>query len=294
MTGCQGQDWASYQATNLPTAGLSFMFAKATEGTGYANPKFAAQMAHARASGLVVGSYHYPHMAADPAAEVAYFLAAADPQPGDVLALDWEGYDDTNKNVPMARQIAYKDAFLTRLAAAMPHNQVGTYCNADYLAHDPAGQYGDFLWIATAKLAAGLPGIAHDWLFHQYADTGGIDRDYCPLDPAALHVWAHAKENDDMPLTQDEISRIAEAVWLVRKDSPTAPKGTNASRFTGDFLRWGDQHAADVLAAVKAQPAPALTADQVTAVAAQLAASPALAAAIAQQVAEQLAARLQS
>lgn len=293
MTGSNGQDWAVYQPDAPTTAGLSFAFVKATEGLTYTNPRYAAQVAHGRAAGLVMGHYHYPHMANSPGAEADYFLSVAKPQPGDVLSLDWEGYDAANKGVPWSRQVAYKAAFLVRLEAVAPLHQHLVYCSVDYLNRDPNGTYGDGLWIATGGKPAGQPGIAHSWLIHQYSTAGNVDHDYSPLTPAQLKTWAHAKETD-MPLTQDEISRIAEAVWLVRKDSPTAPKGTNASRLTGDFLRWGDQHAADVLAAVKAQPTPALTADQVTAVAAQLAASPALAAAIAKQVAEQLAARLQS
>ncbi|WNI19182.1 GH25 family lysozyme [Actinacidiphila sp. ITFR-21] len=308
MTGCQGQDWASYQATNLPTAGLGFVFVKATEGTGYTNPKYAAQIAHARAAGLVVGSYHYPHMAADPAAEVTYFLANAKPQPGDVLALDWEGYDDANKSVPMARQIAYRNAFLARLAAAAPHNQVGTYCNADYLNRDPNGTYGDFLWIATAKLAAGLPGINHSWLFHQYGTAGGIDHDYCPLTPAQLKTWAHAKEDDIMALSADDKTWLQNAVNAAVKAqipaiakeaahqvaiyqwaSPVSGKPT----MLGSFLAAGDQHTQDILAAVKTA-APALTDDQVQALAAALASNPGLATAIATASIGELAARLQS
>lgn len=305
---CLGQDWASYQSAAPPTAGLAFVFVKATEGTGYANPLHAAQVAHGRAAGLVVGHYHYPHMAADPAAEAGFFLASAKPQAGDVLVLDWEGYDAANKGVPMARKVAYKAAWLARVQSLQPAHQVGTYCNTDYLGQDPGGEYGDFLWIATAGRPAGQPGIGHDWLFHQYSTAGGIDRDCCPLTLAELRSWAHAKE-DDMPLNdadkawiKDTVTaaldaarpQFADATWKIRLVSPTAADPKANTRLAGDFLRFGDQHAADIIKAVRAQTAPAITPEQVAVIGAQVAADPALAAAIAEQVAAKIAARLQS
>lgn len=305
--GCLGQDWASYQSATPSTAGLAFAFVKATEGTGYVNPLHAAQVAHARAAGLVVGHYHYPHMATDPAVEAGFFLATAKPQSGDVLVLDWEGYDAANRGVAMGWKVAYKKAWLARVQSLQPVHQVGTYCNTDYLDQDPQGEYGDFLWIATAGRPAGQPGIAHAWLFHQYGTPGGIDRDYCPLNQPELKAWAHAKEDADMALTDAEWKRLgdlidakldaarpqfADATWKIRLVSPTAADPKANTRLAGDFLRFGDQHTADILKALRAQTVPALTPEQIGAIAAQVAANPALASAIAEQVAAKIAARL--
>lgn len=212
--GCYGQDWASYQSPAPSVTGLSFVFVKRTEGLTYVNPRGAAQVSYARQYKLVVGHYHYPHMGNDPAAECDFFLRTAQVEPGDVVALDWEGYDAANRGVPFSRQAAYKAAFLSRLAVRLPHNQCGTYMNTDYLQRDPQGPVGDFLWIATANRPAGSPGIARPWLFHQYA-ASGVDKDYCSLPAHALREWAHAKE-DDMPLTQDDIDKVAEAtMWKI-------------------------------------------------------------------------------
>ncbi|MET9222306.1 GH25 family lysozyme [Streptomyces sp. NPDC003300] len=286
--GTYGQDWASYQSATPSTAGLGFVFVKATEGLGYVNTRRAAQVAHARAAGLVVGHYHYPHMAADPAAEAAYFLAAAQPAAGEILVLDWEGYDAANQGVPMARQIAYKDAFLDRVQAAQPLHQVGTYANADYLSRDPKGRYGDFLWIATADKPAGQPGIVHPWLFHQYG-ASGVDRDYCPLTPAQLKTWAHAKENDDMPLTDADAKKL----WGYKGpgDSPDVHQTmTNAAKSAASAAA----SAAAALNAVKGLTAPALTDAQTAAIADRLAVSPVFAQALAVALGKDLAARLQS
>lgn len=294
MTGTYGQDWASYQDAAPSTAGLGFAFVKATEGLGYTSPDHGSQIAHARANGLVTGHYHYPHMANDPVAEADRFLGVAHAQPGDVITLDWEGYDPANKGVPMARKVSYKAAWLAHVRAALPQHQVGTYCNTDYLNRDPHGPYGDFLWIATANRPAGQPGIVHPWLFHQYG-ASGVDRDYCPLTLAQLKTWAHAKENDDMPLTDAEISKIADA---------TAARVAGFKNLKLDKIdarqRWVNAEAnslatknsaADILTAMKGLGAPVLTDAQLTALASKVAADPVLAAAIAAKVDALIAAR---
>lgn len=189
--GIYGQDWASYQTSQPDTAGLDFAFIKITEGLGYINPKWRQQRDHAKAKGLVWGGYHYPHMSSSPKAEADYFLGQVAWQPGDVIILDWEGYDDANAGVSKARQLAYKEEWLLYVKGRMPHSPVGMYANVDYWKNvDTTGFYGDFLWIATAGRKAGDPGIAAPWLFHQYTDNP-IDTDYCHLGTRAeLRSWA--------------------------------------------------------------------------------------------------------
>src|SRR5690242_1918107 len=121
--GCYGQDWASYQSPAPDVTGLSFVFVKATEGLTYANPRWAQQVAYARLHKLTVGHYHYPHMGNSATAEADFFLRTARPQPGDYVALDWEGYDVANRSVPFAAQVAYKKAFLAHVTEALPHKQ---------------------------------------------------------------------------------------------------------------------------------------------------------------------------
>lgn len=212
--GFYGQDWSSYQASEPNTAGLGFAVIKATQGLGYTNPRWQAQLAWARRNNLVTGLYHYPAMANDPAAELRYFLATVRPAltPDTFLVLDWEGYDTANKTVPMARQIAYKDAWLAAAKAQQPHTATGTYMNTDYLARDTTGRRGDFLWIATAGRPAGQPGIAGDWLFHQYG-ASDVDRDYCRLNTAAdLRAWALSFSTPAKPPAAADRRRLDEEV----------------------------------------------------------------------------------
>ncbi|GAB2695784.1 glycoside hydrolase family 25 protein [Kitasatospora kifunensis] len=190
--GIYGQDWASYQSAMPDTTGLSFAFVKITEGLSYINPLWQQQRDHAKANGLVWGAYHYPHMHNSDRAEADFFLAQNVWQPGDMVVLDWEGYDAANASVSTADQLAYKEDYLTYVKSKLPNNPVGLYCNTDYWNRvDTTGHRGDFLWIATSGLPAGQPGIRASWLFHQYSDSGSADQDYCPLGSTAeLRSWA--------------------------------------------------------------------------------------------------------
>lgn len=222
--GIYGQDWASYQDSRPDTSGLSFAFVKVTEGLTYVNPKWASQRDHAKANGLVWGAYHYPHMGNNDRAEADFFLSQVAWQPGDLMVLDWEGYDAANQGVSAARQLAYKEDYLAYVKSRLPHNPVGMYCNTDYWNRvDTTGHTGDFLWIATAGRPAGSPGIRANWLFHQYTDSP-VDSDYCPLGSTAeLRAWALAfagqtptpapppappAEEDSMPFSEQDIRRF--------------------------------------------------------------------------------------
>ncbi|MEV8475960.1 glycoside hydrolase family 25 protein [Streptomyces sp. NPDC051173] len=244
--GIYGQDWASYQPSAPDTSGLSFAFVKITEGLGYQNPKWAAQRDHAKAAGLVWGAYHYPHMGNSVQAEADFFLGQVSWQPGDVVVLDWEGYDPANQSVDHATQAAYKDAWLRYVKSRLAQNPVGVYANADYWRNvDTTGFCGDFLWIATAGRTAGDPGIQADWLFHQYSDAG-VDRDYCHLGSTdELRAWALSFQNPSNPQETDMPQWITGQV--VPGPQPTVvlvPSGTAWDTYTRRLHLGMDQIAA--------------------------------------------------
>ena len=178
----KGIDVASYQSTTYSTSGLGFVFVKATEGTGYVNPKHAGQVAHARAAGLVVGHYHFVRPG-ELTAQAAYFLRHAAARAGDLLALDWEDSGVSN---------ADKDNWIRRVQSSAPGHRVLLYCNRDFwLNRDHTSFCGDGLWIADPDAAAGHPRVKHPWTFHQYSSAGGIDRDLGNFTgKAALKSWA--------------------------------------------------------------------------------------------------------
>lgn len=208
----EGQDWAGYQPSAPPTKGLSFVFIKATEGTSYTNPKHDAQVAHARAGGLVVGHYHFVRPGSM-TAQAAYFLGHARPRAGDVLCLDWE---DTRVSG------AEKDTFLRALQATAPGHRAVLYANRDFWLHRDATSFcAAGLWIADPSAPKGSPRVTHPWLFHQYSEAGGMDRNVGNFtDRAALAAWAAGTEEDD-PMAGMSREQLYDAVW--RTDAVPAP-----------------------------------------------------------------------
>lgn len=186
-----GVDVSSYQSAAFNTKGLAFAFVKATESTGYVNPRYRAQVAHARAAGLVVGHYHFGKNGG--AAEADYFLSKVDLHAGDILAFDWE-----TSSVSQAE----RDAFVARVKAKAPGHKVVLYCNVDYWKNRDSDNGGpaDGLWIADPNHPAGKPGIKHAWVFHQYSWSGGIDRNVANFkDATALRQWCMVMVGKPIP-----------------------------------------------------------------------------------------------
>ncbi|MEU3187167.1 glycoside hydrolase family 25 protein [Streptomyces sp. NPDC006923] len=176
----KGIDVSSYQSSTYSTAGLDFVFVKATEGTSYINPRMTAQAARARAAGLVVGFYHFLRPGSMKA-QAAYFVEECASIEGDPLFADWE--DD-------GVSCAQKDAFLAevkRLRGAT--HRVGLYCGQYYwLNRDTTSNAGDALWIAD-YVTAGKPRIKAAWKFHQYTDSP-VDTNLGRFDNrTALREW---------------------------------------------------------------------------------------------------------
>jgi lysozyme len=74
----RGMDISHYQPnidwSTVANDGLSFAFAKATEGTGYVDPSFASHWAGMKQSGLLRGAYHFYRANEDPIAQADHFL----------------------------------------------------------------------------------------------------------------------------------------------------------------------------------------------------------------------------
>jgi hypothetical protein len=214
----QGQDWASYQSATPSTAGLAFTVIKATEGTNYVSPRMAAQTAHARAAGLVVGFYHFLRPGSM-IAQAAYFVATAASQDGDILAADWE---DSGVSC------AAKDQFIREVKRLRPGHKVVLYCNTSYWkTRDTTSYAGDGLWIADPNHPAGSPGISADWLFQQYSSAGGVDRNVGNSKHfktvADLRAWAGGTTpEEENPMAGMTKADIYDAVWTT--DKAPAPK----------------------------------------------------------------------
>lgn len=255
-----GVDVSAYQSAQFPltTPGdhkpVDYAFMKVTQGLGYINPLWVAQRQWARDNGLAVGFYHYPDMNNSPVTEADHFLAQVAWQPGDIIALDWEGYDQANRNVPKTRQLSYRDGWLAYVKGKMNPHRVGMYCNTDYWRNvDTNSNCGDFLWIATADLPPGQPGITFPWTFHQYSTSGNLDHDVAQFaSRQELIDWAGgdmALSADDKKWISSEIKNQVQALMMA-----TSLVDSKAHGF-GYFLAHLEKTATDLTAQAKANGA---------------------------------------
>lgn len=97
LNGC---DVASYQA-GIDFAKMTttdFAIIKGTQGTWYVNPYADIQYGGAKAAGKLLGMYHYAE-GKGPIEEAQYFLKKVGSRVGEcILALDWEGHDNSKFN----------------------------------------------------------------------------------------------------------------------------------------------------------------------------------------------------
>lgn len=181
MTAVDGVDVADWQGeaykleVDTKTKAY-FVIIKATEGTTYTNPKLRAQLEFARKEKKIVGFYHFLHKG-DVWAQISHFKAvikAAGYKPGDILAIDWEGYKESGKDVWAPE--SDKNAALGILHTDMPESQNLLYCNLDFWHNkDKTNNCGDGLWIADPNNSATHPGVTHPWKIHQYMVHGNED-----------------------------------------------------------------------------------------------------------------------
>lgn len=248
-TGIYGTDVSMYQPINfaltLPGDGkpVDFAFIKVTEGSGWTSTRWTGQRQWAKDKDLVRGFYHFARPG-NMTAQVDRFLGLVQPEPGDILAFDWEDAGVTS---------AQKDAALRYMQAQAPGNKSLLYCNTDFWRNrDTSSFAGDGLWIATGGIPAGSPPIQSSWLIHQYSTAGQYDHDLAQFESRdAMRAWAGG---DDMALSADDKKYIKDTVVAAIKaevygaafnadkvrspdDAPSNPTWAAASYLRESYLR---------------------------------------------------------
>lgn len=167
---------------------------KCTGGTDYANPKYAEQIAGARAAGMLAGHYHFAHEGAaqsNPLEEAHWFLTHADVQPGDTVWLDIEEAKATGDLSGWAL------AWLGAVEVALGFTP-GIYSYPDY--------------IVTRKLGTPLLARFPLWFARYYT-------------PEAMQPW---------PATPGKWTRITMWQFSGGRDVPGIPNATDDNLFDGD------------------------------------------------------------
>ncbi|MFF4751835.1 GH25 family lysozyme [Streptomyces sp. NPDC001270] len=201
------QDWAAHKHN-----GMTFAFAKASEGQTTRDARFATHIKGIKAAGLVPGAYHFAWPNQDAAREAANYIAAVRPHAGKGFLhwLDLERYSDgRNYAGRTAAQIkAYASAWIAAIQKAFPGQRVGIYTSAADIA---AGRVpaGVTLWYPA------YPGASTDTYgeaekharpapsgrtvtFWQFTSTP-LDRSIAYLSPTALREWAAGTTTPSKP-----------------------------------------------------------------------------------------------
>lgn len=228
----RGVDVASFQglpgqwkgaAGNIDFAAVKFT-ELGTDGSRYVNPDAAADWAWLKQQGHARIAYLFGHPATSAAATVELFafevgkLGIAD---GDMIAIDLETADGTSPGhvASWAGQVAELLAgTLIRIPLLYTFLDFALAGNCAGLGHLP-------LWIADPSSPAGHPRVPapwSKWVIHQYAITGGIDRDVAGFATAAAMAAALGKQEVDMPITKADVKTMWTTDGIVA--SPTGGK----------------------------------------------------------------------
>lgn len=169
-----GIDWGAVAAS-----GQSFAIIKATEGTYYTNPYFAADWAGAGAAGLDRGGYHFAEPSWPPssaAAQAAYFvsvLGTTREQGAFPPILDLE----VTNGLSPAQLVTWTQTFLDTVSALTGRVPV-IYTDPSFWAQAMGGStaFASYpLWLADyGPGPPPLPGGWTSWTLWQYADNASV------------------------------------------------------------------------------------------------------------------------
>jgi GH25 family lysozyme M1 (1,4-beta-N-acetylmuramidase) len=226
------------------TAGVRFVYVKATDGGAPAIVRADGLVTGAKSVGMPVGLYHYgeltpsPEVQADVLHGEVHRLNAVGLPP----ALDLEGAFHT---AALATAIDFARRFLRRLTE-LGHQRVTLYSNTTFLSllqPDSWNMPGLRIWAARygANDGTTYPGLGsytgrvdiHQWTDRGYvsgvtSSSGGVD-----LNKSLTNIL-----EEDMPLTDDDINRVAAKVAETLPGATWAHNLTNAAGYQFPSAGW--------------------------------------------------------
>lgn len=165
-------------------AGISFAFAKATEGAHFVDPQFAANWAGMKSAGIVRGAYHFFRPADAVDAQVENFVRAVDAIEDNDLppVLDLEEAkapegDEWNA-IPGEQRVPLALNWLRAVESRLGRQPI-VYVRRGFVGSmlpnpGPLAQYP--LWVAhyTAEAAPAAPEVWPGWMFWQHSQQGRV------------------------------------------------------------------------------------------------------------------------
>ncbi|MGW9025935.1 glycoside hydrolase family 25 protein [Streptomyces sp. NPDC055722] len=235
MATCRGVDVSAYQPVQDWGAhkrnGVQFAWAKATEGQHSRDPRFTTHISGIIASGLISGSYHFAWPNQNVGTEAANYIGAVRQYAAGhdyVHWLDLERYSDGRNYAgrSAAQILAWVKQWIAVVEDAFPGQRVGVYTSADDIAkgHVPAGvplwypaypgasvdTYAEAEARPQPKPSGRAPLI---WQFTSTPASGPrMDLNIAYMSAAQLRAWAAGDEETDMPLTDADVKKLADAL----------------------------------------------------------------------------------
>lgn len=172
----RGIDVSHYQGninwSLVAKSGVQVVYVKATEGTGYNDPMFHANVAGARAAHLEVGAYHFARPNNPPVTEAAHFVQAihgADLTLKPVLDLE----EPTSGNaITSAALVAWVKEFVSYVRAHTGQDVI-LYTGVWYInEHGGLRGLSMPLWVSLYGPSVPDAGTWKSWVMWQYSDKG--------------------------------------------------------------------------------------------------------------------------
>jgi len=174
-------DWGAVAA-----AGVSFAYAKATDGSRFVDPQFASNWAGMKDAGILRGAYHFFRPAAPVVAQMDQFVSALGSiDAGDLPpVLDLEeaatstGQDEWQAT-PIEQRVPLVLAWLEAVEESLGVKPL-VYTRRGFVKScfgDAGGLTDYLLWIAhyTSAQKPAIPDGWADWTFWQHSETGQVD-----------------------------------------------------------------------------------------------------------------------
>jgi len=161
--------------TTVKNAGYDFAFIRISDGTGFHDPKFAANWAGARAAGVVRGIYQFFRPNQDVTAQADMVIAAVGtPTPGDLPpVIDVEVTGSLSPASVAAKVRTWVDRVKTATGVD-PIVYTGKYFWRDQVG-GPTSFANNALWIAQyTTLCPDLTSPWNAWAFWQYSESGSV------------------------------------------------------------------------------------------------------------------------
>lgn len=176
MSTVQGIDVSHFQGIvnwqQVAQAGMSFAFAKATEGITYTDPQFTNNWPGIQAAGLLRGAYHFFEANDDASAQAKQFLSKVQLEPGDLPpVLDVE----TNAGVSDSQIWTGVATWLQLVEQATGRLPILYTAPGFWDSHEPDPTLTRYpLWLADYASEPVLPKGWTSWLFWQHSQTGTV------------------------------------------------------------------------------------------------------------------------